>query len=101
VQSTNLKEIKAALWEQAFIGGTCVSCPIGQVVAIRRRKGHLLALIRGWGSRWYAVSSVTIERQWVRPASRFRHETSAQKGPIAPLMRSGQAEGIGAKGTKP
>jgi hypothetical protein len=67
MQSTNLKEIKAALWEQAFIGGTRVSCAMGGVVAIRRRKGQLLAMIRGWG-RWYAVSSVTIERQWVRPA---------------------------------
>jgi hypothetical protein len=65
MQSTNLREIKAALWEQAFIGGTQVSCAIGGVVAVRRRKGQLRALIRGWG-RWYAVSSVTIERQFIR-----------------------------------
>lgn len=61
MQSTDLEEIKAALWEQAFLGCTRVSCPLGQVMAIRRRKGHLLALCRGWG-RWTPVSEVTIER---------------------------------------
>jgi hypothetical protein len=60
MQSTNIRQIKAALWDQAFIGGTWVSCPMGRVVAIRRRKGQLLALIRGWG-RWYTVESVRIE----------------------------------------
>ncbi len=60
MQSTNLRQIKAALWDQAFIGGTRVSCPLGDVVAIRRRKGQLLAMIRGWG-RGYPVESVTIE----------------------------------------
>jgi hypothetical protein len=30
-----------------------------QVVGIRRRKGQLLALIRGWG-RWYPVEDVLI-----------------------------------------
>ena len=34
MQSTNIKGIKAALWEQAFIGGTQVSCSMGQVVAM-------------------------------------------------------------------
>ena len=34
MQSTNIKGIKAALWEQAFIGGTQVSCPMGQVGAM-------------------------------------------------------------------
>jgi len=49
-----------ALWEQAFTGKTLVSCPIGKVVAIRRRKGQLLALVRGW-SRWFPMESVRIE----------------------------------------
>ena len=53
--------MKAALWDQAFIGMTRVSCPMGRVVAIRRRKGQLQAMIRGWG-RWYPVESVRIER---------------------------------------
>ena len=58
--STDIRQIKAAIWEQAFIGKTSVSCPIGRVVGIRRRKGQLLALVRGWG-RWYPVESVRIE----------------------------------------
>ncbi len=61
MQSTDLEEIKAALWEQAFLGCSKVLCPIGQVTAIRRRKGQLLALCRGWG-RWCPVEGVTIER---------------------------------------
>lgn len=60
MQSTNIHQIKAAIWDQAFIGRTRVSCPMGGVVAIRRRKGQLLAMIRGWG-RWYPVESVRIE----------------------------------------
>ena len=54
MQSTNIKEIKAALWRQAFIADTWVSCGMGQVVAIRRSKGQLLAMVRGW-KRWHAV----------------------------------------------
>ncbi len=61
MQSTNIRQIKAALWEQAFIGGTQVRCPIGQVVAVRKRKGQIQAMIFGWG-RWYPVESVSIER---------------------------------------
>ena len=61
MQSTDIRQIKAAIWEQAFIGSARVSCPMGPVVAVRRRKGQLLAMIRGWG-RWYLVESVRIER---------------------------------------
>ena len=64
MQSTNIRQIKAALWEQAFIGGTQVRCPMGPVVAIRKKKGQLQAMIRGWG-RWYSVESVRIERMCV------------------------------------
>jgi hypothetical protein len=60
MQSTNIRQIKAALVDQAFLGTTRVSCPFGLVVAIRRRKGHLRGMIRGWG-RWYPVESVRIE----------------------------------------
>jgi hypothetical protein len=69
MQARDIKEIKAALWDQAFMGWARVSCPVGTVVAIRRRKGQLLAMIRGWG-HWYPVESVTIER----PLSRLRVE---------------------------
>jgi hypothetical protein len=62
MQSTNIGQIKKALWNQAFLGNTLVLCPMGPVVAVRRRKGQLLALIRGWG-RWYSVESVSI--QWL------------------------------------
>jgi hypothetical protein len=62
MQSTNIRQIKAALWDQAFIGNTLVLCPMGPVVAVRRRKGQLLAMIRGWG-RWYSVESMSI--QWL------------------------------------
>jgi len=48
MQSTNLKEIKAALWDQVFIGRTWASCPMGRVVGIRRRKGQLLAMDSLW-----------------------------------------------------
>lgn len=61
MQSTNIRHIKLALWDQAFVGNTQVSCVMGPVVAVRRRKGQLLAMIRGWG-RWYPVDSVRIER---------------------------------------
>ena len=64
MQSTNISQIKAALVDQVFLGNTQVSCPIGPVVAVRRRKGQLLVMIRGWG-RWYPVESVRIERMVV------------------------------------
>src|SRR5947209_237118 len=57
--STDARRMKAAIWCQALRGDTSVSCPIGQVVGIRRRKGQLLAFIRGWG-RWYPVEDVLI-----------------------------------------
>ena len=60
MQSTNVRQIKAALVDQAFHGTTQVSCPWGQVVAVSRWKGHLRVMIRGRG-RWYPVESVRIE----------------------------------------
>jgi hypothetical protein len=39
MQSKDHEEIKAALWEQAFLGCSRVSCPIGQVMAKRREEG--------------------------------------------------------------
>jgi hypothetical protein len=67
--STDIRQIKAAIRDQAFIGRTLVWCPMGRVVAVRKRKGQLLAMIRGWGVRWYTVESVSIETQFVLPAS--------------------------------
>ncbi len=59
--SQDLDEIKAALWLQAFHGCTKVRCGHCQVMAVRRRKGQLLALCRSSG-HWMPVSGVTIER---------------------------------------
>ena len=61
MQLTNIRQIKAALVEQAFHGTTQVSCTLGSVVAISRWKGQLRVMIRGW-RRWYPVESVRIER---------------------------------------
>jgi hypothetical protein len=61
-QTTELEEIQAALWEQSFARcGVKVSCGMGQVVAIARRKGQLRAMFRGW-KRWHEIKSVTISR---------------------------------------
>jgi hypothetical protein len=60
MQSTDIRQMKAAIRDQAFIGNARVSCPMDRVVAIRRRKGQLLVMVRGWG-RWYPVESVSIE----------------------------------------
>ena len=60
MHSTNVRQIKAALVDQAFHGTTQVRCPWGQVVAVSRWKGHLRVMIRGW-RRWYPVESVCIE----------------------------------------
>jgi hypothetical protein len=38
MQSTNIRQIKAALRDQAFSGGTQVRCPMGRVVAKRREE---------------------------------------------------------------
>jgi hypothetical protein len=57
--STDIQSIKSAIWQQAFVGNASVTCPIGRVVGIRRRKGQLFALVRGWG-RWFPVDDVLI-----------------------------------------
>src|SRR6266702_3586432 len=66
MRSTNLEEIKAALWEQAYHPCTRVSWGLAQVMAVRRSRGHLQALLRGQ-KRWYEVSDVTIERPRLCP----------------------------------
>lgn len=66
VQSTDLEEIKAALWEQASHPCTRVSWGVAQVMAVRYNKGQLLVLLRGQG-RWYPVEAVTISRPLVCP----------------------------------
>jgi hypothetical protein len=54
MQSTDLEEIKAALWEQAYHPCTRVSWGMAQVMAVKRSKGlcwlHLISSekIRGY-----------------------------------------------------
>lgn len=81
IQSTNVRQIKAALWDQAFRGCTRVSCPMGGVVAIRTRQGQLQAMIRGWG-RCYTVERVTIDIKFALPdrrASQWQHMDGNEK----------------------
>lgn len=80
MQSTSVRQIKAALVEPAFLGSTRMSCPIGPMVAVRRRKGQLLVMIRGLG-RWYSVESVSIERMCVARRVEDRAEGSVVERP--------------------
>jgi hypothetical protein len=66
MQSTDLEEIKAALWEQAYHPCTRVKWGVAQVMAVRRSRGQLLVLLRGRG-RWYPVKAVTIEKPKLCP----------------------------------
>jgi hypothetical protein len=61
MQSTDLEEIKAALWEQASHPCTRVSWGVAQVMVVRSSRGQLLVLLRG-RPRWYPVEAVTISR---------------------------------------
>jgi len=61
MQSTDIEEIKAALWEQAYHPCTRVQWGTAQVMAVRRNRGQLFAQLRGWRS-FRLVESVTIER---------------------------------------
>jgi hypothetical protein len=38
MQSTNMRRMKAAIWNQAFTGRAQMWCPMGSVVAKRREK---------------------------------------------------------------
>jgi hypothetical protein len=66
MQSTDLEEIKAALWEQAYHPCTQVKWGVAQVMAVRKSRGQLLVQLRGRG-RWHPVEVVTIERALVCP----------------------------------
>jgi hypothetical protein len=61
MQSTDLDEIKAALWEQAYHPCTRVKWGTAQVMAVRKSRGQLRVQLRGW-RRWHPVDAVTIER---------------------------------------
>ena len=79
MQSTNVREIKTAIRDQAFIGYTQMSCPLGRVVAIRKRKGQLLVMVLGW-PQWYVVRNARIE--WSRAATLV---TPIEKSSLVPI----------------
>ena len=60
MQSTDLEEMKATLWEQAYHPCTRVSWGMAQVMAVKRSKGRLLVQLRG-RARWYPAEAVAIE----------------------------------------
>ena len=60
MHSTDLEEIKAAIFEQAYHPCTRVKWGTTQVMAIRKCKGQLRVMLRGM-NRWYQVDAVTIE----------------------------------------
>lgn len=66
MQSTDLEEIKAAIFEQAYHLCTRVSWGMAQVMAVRRSKGQLLVQLRG-RARWHPADAVTIERPRLCP----------------------------------
>ena len=92
MQSTNIRQIKAALRDQAFLGTTQVSCPLGSVVAVSRWKGQLRVMIRGWG-RWYPVESVRIEGAGVallqEPVMLLLPERVLTRSPTRPVRSAG------------
>jgi hypothetical protein len=61
VQSADLEEIKAAIFEQAYSPCSRVIWGMAQVMAARKSRGQLLVQLRGL-ARWYPVEAVTIER---------------------------------------
>jgi hypothetical protein len=77
MQSTDLDEIKAALWEQAFHPCTRVRWGVAQVMAVRKSRGQLLVLLRGRGS-WHPVEAVTIERPRLCPTGGCDLEEATQ-----------------------
>jgi hypothetical protein len=66
VQSADVEEIKAALFEQAYYPCTRVIWGMAQVMAARKSRGQLLVQLRG-RKRWYEVPEVTIERPRLCP----------------------------------
>jgi hypothetical protein len=77
MQSIDLEEIKAALWEQAERPCTRVSWGVAQVMAARCNKEQLQVLLRGRG-RWHPVEAVTIERPKLCPTGGCSIEDGTQ-----------------------
>ncbi len=83
MQLTDLEEIKAALWEQAYHPCTRVSWGVAQVMAVKKSRGQLLVQLRG-RARWYPVEGVTIERPLVCPTGACDLEDGPDECSILP-----------------
>lgn len=82
MQSADLEEIKAAVFEQAYHPCTRVSWGMAQVMAVRRSKGQLLVQLRGRGRRIVVRdplprSVLFLSDEWAEPV---------QSGPSWPLL---------------
>lgn len=96
MQSTDLEEIKAALWEQASHPCTQVRWGVAQVMGVKKSKGHLLMLLKGW-SRWYAVDAVSIVRPVLCPTGGcdlLEEESRPGEWENQPLIPSAQSPAI-------
>ena len=83
MQSTDLEEIKAAIFEQAYHLCTRVSWGMAQVMAARSSKGRLLVQL--WErARWYPVERVTIERPLLCPTGACDLEEGPDECSIPP-----------------
>ena len=93
MQSADLEEIKAALFEQASYPCTRVSWGLAQVMAVRKRRGQLLVMLRG-RRHWYEVPAVTIERPRVCPTGACDLEEDTPDGVkgLACAQEGGRAE---------
>ncbi len=83
MQSTDLEEIKAAIFEQAYHPCTRVRWGMAQVMAVRKSKGHLLVQLRG-RARWYPAEAVTIERPKLCPTGACDLEDGPDECSILP-----------------
>jgi hypothetical protein len=77
MQSTDLEESKAALWEQAYHPCTQVSWGMAQVMAARSSKGQLLVQLRG-RVHWYRAEAVTGDQAEALPNRCLR----PRRGPL-------------------
>jgi hypothetical protein len=66
MQTTDLEEIKAAIFEQAYHPCTWVKWGAAQVMAVRASKGQLLVQLRGLPG-FHPVDAVAIERSKLCP----------------------------------
>src|SRR6266699_429590 len=102
-RSTDARQMKAALWDQAFIGGAYVSCPMGRVVAKRREEGAAPGDDMWVGGAGTLLRICSLKRRSPDASSSRNTRTRIcitravtsrrvnRANPPSPLMRGGQA----------